>query len=251
MNMKKVISIMQPTYMPWMGYFSMIDQVDEFVFLDSVQLVNRSWQVRNKIKYNDEEKMLTIPIKKEQSRNNRLIYNTAYSGIEWKERHLGIIKQAYIKAQFFSEVMPFIVALYNREYESVGHFNENVIMALSRRIGIDTPFYFAREMDIVGHKDELLVKICKEREADTYLSALGSATYIEAMSPAGEFGKNGMELLYLNYEHPIYCQLGREFIPYIGIFDLLFNEGFDVALDIIRSGIRKNYSSLEIRRMAD
>ena len=84
------------------------------------------------------------------------------------------------------------------------------------------------------------------------LTAVGGNEHdIEAMSPAGEFGKNGMELLYLNYEHPIYCQLGREFIPYIGIFDLLFNEGFDVALDIIRSGIRKNYSSLEIRRMAD
>lgn len=237
--------------MPWMGYFAMIDQADEFVFLDSVQLVSRSWQVRNKIKYNDEEKMLTIPIKKEKSRDDRLIYNTAYSGNEWKESHLGIIKQAYIKARFFSEVMPFIEELYNREYESVGHFNENVIMALSRRIGIGTPFYFAREMDIVGHKDELLVKICKKREADTYLSALGSAAYIEAMSPAGEFGKNGMELLYLNYEHPIYSQLGREFIPYIGIFDLLFNEGFDVALDIIRSGTRKNYSSFEIRRMVD
>ena len=62
--MKKMIAIMQPTYMPWMGYFSMIDQAEAFVFLDNVQLVGRSWQVRNKIKLNDQEKMLTIPIDK-------------------------------------------------------------------------------------------------------------------------------------------------------------------------------------------
>ena len=60
--MGKIVAIMQPTYMPWLGYFSMIDQVDEFIFLDNVQLVDRSWQVRNKIKFNEKEKMINIPV---------------------------------------------------------------------------------------------------------------------------------------------------------------------------------------------
>lgn len=83
--MKKMIAIMQPTYMPWMGYFSMIDQAEAFVFLDNVQLVGRSWQVRNKIKLNDQEKMLSIPIDKSIGRDQRMIYNTPYSDETWKK----------------------------------------------------------------------------------------------------------------------------------------------------------------------
>ncbi len=235
--------------MPWLGYFSMIDQVDEFVFLDNVQLVGRSWQVRNKIKYEDAEKILTIPINKDKHRDDRLINNTSYSGIEWKKSHLGTIHLAYSKSAYHKEVMPFLEELYSLDYNSIGKMNENIISSTCKKIGIQTPLLCSTEMNVDGHKDSLLVNICKKRNADAYLSAQGSAAYIEASIPAGEFGKSGIELYYLNYNHPEYLQIGKRFIPYIGIYDLLFNVGFDSALEIIRSGRRDNIPSEDFRRL--
>lgn len=247
--MGKLIGIMQPTYMPWLGYFSMIDQVDEFVFLDNVQLVSRSWQVRNKIKYNGAEKILSIPVHKEKSREERYIFNTPYSGSEWKIKHLNIIAQAYRKSPYFKCVMSFLRDIYNADYDSIGGFNSTVISEICKKIGITTDLLHSSSLGVTGHKDKLLVEICKKRRAEAYLSAQGSATYIESDSPSGEFGRNGIELFYLNYEHPIYRQLGSEFLPFIGIYDLLFNEGFQQALNIIKCGARLNYSSNEFREL--
>lgn len=246
--MKKMIAIMQPTYMPWMGYFSMIDQVDTFVFLDNVQLAGRSWQVRNKIKWNDQEKMLTIPIDKSVGRDDRMIYNTPYMDETWKRSHLGTIQQAYRKSPFYSDVMGFLNALYDKEYHSIGNMNITLISEICKRIGIDTPMYSASELQANGHKDSLLVEICQVLKADAYLSAQGSAAYIEKDTAGGEFSKQAIELFYLNYEHPIYRQQGDVFIPYIGIYDLLFNVGPEEALVYIRKGNRQNYTCEEYRR---
>ena len=204
---RKIIAIMQPTYMPWMGYFSMIDQVDEFVFLDSVQLVGRSWQVRNKIKYNNQEKMLTIPADKSHNRNERIIASTSYAGETWKNGHLEMIKQAYRKSPFYSEVVEFLNRLYSKTYPSIGNLNATFIVEICRRIGIRTPFFFSSEFDISSHKDKLL-----------------------------------------NYEHPEYRQEGEGFIPYIGIYDLLFNVGFSESLTYIQEGNRENYTCAEYRK---
>ena len=191
---RKIIAIMQPTYMPWMGYFSMIDRVDEFVFLDMVQLVGRSWQVRN--------------------------------------------KTAYKKAPFFVQVFPFLSALYEVRAESVGAFNSMLIQAVAQKIGIVTPFVSA--FQVMGQaeekKDSLLAAICEKRGAACYLSAPGSAAYIEKDCPGGAFAKSGIELYYHHYIHPQYRQEGNAFLSHIGIYDLLFNEGFERALPIIRSG---------------
>lgn len=245
--MKKMIGIMQPTYMPWMGYFSMIDQTDAFVFLDNVQLAGRSWQVRNKIKLNDKEKMLTIPVDKSVNRDERMINNTPYMGEAWKGSHLETIRQAYRKSPFYKEVMGFLEPLYQEKYGSIGESNIVLTAKICRRIGIDTLMYLASDLQVSGHKDELLVGICQALNADSYLSAQGSAAYIEKDTAGGAFAKQGIELLYLNYEHPEYRQQGESFIPYIGIYDLLFNVGFDKALVYIRKGNRENYGYKEYR----
>lgn len=246
--MKKIIAIMQPTYMPWMGYFSMIDQVDEFVFLDNVQLVGRSWQVRNKIKFDEQEKMLTVPIDKSVNRESRMINNTLYDGEEWKDRHLGMIRQSYRKSPFYCEVMKFLDALYLKTYSSIGDMNIDFISEICRRTGIKTPLSTSSGLSVNGHKDDLLVGICKCLKADSYLSAQGSAVYIEKDMVGGEFIRQGINLFYLNYEHPQYQQQGKEFIPYIGIYDLLFNVGFHEALVYIHKGNRINYTCEEYRR---
>lgn len=241
----KMIAIMQPTYMPWIGYFSMIDKVDEFVFLDMVQLSGRSWQVRNKIKLNGAEKLLTIPVRKDKPREERLINQCQYMGEEWKRSHLDTVKTAYGKAPYFSQVFPFLCTLYTPKAESIGAFNCRLIREIAEKIGICTPFISAFELmgKAQEKKDSLLAAICERRSADCYLSAPGSAAYIEKDSPGGAFAKKGIRLSYHHYIHPQYRQAGNAFISHIGIYDLLFNEGFERALPIIRSGNRAGAES--------
>lgn len=234
----RTIAIMQPTYMPWLGYFAMIDKVQCFVFLDDVQIVKRSWQVRNKIKQNDKELMLTIPILKEQNRDNMLINNTKYNeATDWKNKHLTSIRHSYSKSKYFCEVYNFIEQLYLFDYSSIGELNLNIVVEICRRIGINTKIVKSSNLNKSdGRKDELLSNICEALNAKIYLSAQGSAKYIEDETPGGEFIKRGINLFYQNYSHPIYSQLGNKFISHMGIYDLLFNEGFENALEIIRSG---------------
>lgn len=246
--MGKIVAIMQPTYMPWLGYFSMIDQVDEFIFLDNVQLVDRSWQVRNKIKFNEKEKMLTIPVDHSIDRNQRYICVAKYVDNDWKVRHLATIKQAYSKARYYGEVFSFLKEIYDREYISLGDFTINLIIEISNKIGIKTVFQRSSQYDISGHKDELLANICRKVDADVYLSAQGSAAYIEQDMPGGQIEAHGIRLLYHNYNHPHYTQMGSQFISHLGIYDLLFNEGWSSALNIIKQGNLPNYTYFDFRK---
>lgn len=243
-------AIMQPTYIPWIGYFSMIDKVDLFVFLDDVQLVKRSWQVRNKIKSNGKELLLTIPIAKDKKRNEMLINNTSYCKNEnWKEKHLKSITHSYSKAEYYDDVYPFIEKIYWRnDHFSISQFNIDIIESICEKIGISTRLvHSSNVIKEKGKKDELLANICEALNAGCFLSAQGAVPYIEQKSPGGEFTKRNIELFYHMYNHPIYPQLGKEFISHIGIFDLLFNTGLDRALEIIRSGNEKDLLYLEYR----
>lgn len=234
-------AIMQPTYMPWLGYFSMIDQVDVFVFLDDVQLTKRSWQVRNKLKSNDTELMLTIPVKSSEDKARIKINNADLDETSgWRESHLKSIKFNYSGSPYFTEVYTFIENLYSRPYTKLSEFNINFIKEICRKIGIDTTLINSSDIHTkFGTKDLMLASICVAVGADEYLAAIGSAKYIERYSPGGEIIKNSIDLYYQAYEHPIYFQKGN-FVSHLGILDLLFNEGFRKSIDIIRSGRREN-----------
>ena len=232
------IAIMQPTFNPWLGFFDMIDQSDAFVLYDDVQLARRSWQVRNRIKTNNGELFLTIPVKKTKHRDDLLIMDAQINEEEkWRKKHLGSLSNTYRKAPFFNEVYPFLEEYYGLNIQTLGYFNGRLIKAISERIGITTDFLFSSEMDgLIGQKDIRLLSICKQLGASTYLSAQGSAIYIESERQGGELGAAGIEVIYHFYDHPEYPQLHGDFISHLGIFDLLFNIGFDEALDVIRKG---------------
>lgn len=237
-------AIMQPTYFPWLGYFAMIDSVDVFVFLDSVQLVKRSWQVRNRIKQNDRELMLAIPVHTD-CRDTR-ICDALIVETQWKDKHLKTIAQSYAKTPYYDEIMPLINKVFSIKNNNLASFNESIIVEISDYLGIETKFYKSSELkELEGTKDQLLVNICKALEINTYLSARGSADYIERDNEAGAFADSGIVLEYQNYNHPTYNQVGKEFLPYMCIVDALFNCGKQ-TIEIIRSGNKEPLTSKEI-----
>lgn len=243
-------AIMQPTFLPWIGYFDLIDQVDNFVFYDDVQLARRSWQIRNRIKSSNGELYLTIPIKKSKSRDDLLICESEISYEEkWQNKHLKSIESSYRKAAHFTAVFEFLVAQYESKHHLLSQFNESFIKNVAENLGIKTTFLTSSSLEgIEGAKDARLAAICKKINSTMYLSPQGSADYIEALSAGGELYRQNIELYYHFYEHPKYTQLYPDFIPYMSILDLLFNEGFENALDIIRTGRKDKVYFLEFRK---
>lgn len=244
-----IAAIMQPTFIPWLGYFDMIDKVDHFVFLDSVQLAKRSWQVRNKIKTAQGEHFVTIPITKSKSRDELLIKDALINyTTQWDTKFLKLLTHSYGKAKHFQETYAFLSDLIAQQPVCLTELTTAIIEGIAQKIGITTTFSYSSALNCAGSKDELLVNIVKELGADQYLSAQGSAVYIEQDSPGGFFTKNDLHLYYHAYEHPTYPQGKSEFISHVGIIDLLFHVGFEQALALIQSGRKEDIPYLIYRK---
>ncbi len=230
---------MQPTYIPWLGYFDLMDCVNSFVFLNDVQWAKWSWQVRNRIKTSQGELFLTVPIKRgRKSRLETSINEAQINDTErWREKHLKSIFVAYRKGRYFDEVFPFLETMIGNKSEMLDDFNMNIISGIARKIGITTAFSRASELENAeGKKDSRLVNMCRAMGCQQYISPQGSAEYIERGDPGGAFAGSGVTLFYQNYRHPVYRQLYGDFLPQMSVIDLMFNEGCKATLPIIRSG---------------
>lgn len=248
--MTKRIAIMQPTFNPWLGYFDMMDKVDEFIYFDDVQLSKQSWQVRNRILTANGELFLIIPVEKSVHFDELLISSAnIHYGRNWVEKHLKNFEAAYRKSQYFKEVYEMLESHYGLNITTLAEFNCSLIESIKNMIGITTKTFRSSAInDITGSKDERLVNICKKQNATMYLSARGSSEYIERLTPGGEFTKNDIELYYHNYCPKNYPQIhSKSFIPYLGVVDLLFNVGFENALEFIRAGRSDDFPYAEFR----
>lgn len=231
----KTIAIMQPTFLPWIGYFALIDRVDEFVFFDHVQFEKRSWQQRNNIKTANGALMLSIPVvskgKQEQLiKDAEILYEGNKSPLD---KIIKSIEMSYTKAPFYKQYADMVFHFFENCPSHIADMNINIIQFICSEIGIKTPFIKSSDKMAEGQKDVLLANICEEQDATHYISPPGSKDYLE---PSSVFNDRGIELSYHYYNHPTYSQLHGDFVPYMCILDLLFNEG-DNSLNIIRQGL--------------
>lgn len=228
-----IVAIMQPTFMPWIGYFAMIDRVDKFVFFDDVQFSKRSWQQRNRIKTSNGELMITLPViskgKKDQEIRHVELSADHYSA----ERVLSTISQNYRKANFYNEYYHEFGEILQTQSRSLCELNISLIEWALKIWGIRTPLLRSSHLKAEGAKADLLADICQKLGAKKYLSAPGSKPYIDESSA---FESKNIEVVYHQYLHPSYRQLWGEFMPYMAMIDLIFNEG-PLGCDILRRGV--------------
>jgi len=247
-----ITAIMQPTFLPWIGYFDLIDRVDTFVFLDDAQVLKRSWGVRNRILAQNGETFLTVPLVGHSQNADCSFANTRIDPApKWRRSHLATIRHAYSKAPFFEPVFELIEQVYEAGHETIGALNMAFIREAADRMGIETEFVQSSTLQgIDGAKDARLLSICRAIGAETYLAAQGSAAYIEQDHASGAFAGSGVELFYHNFDHPLYPQLADTFTSHMSVVDLLMNCGFGSALDIIRSGRREQLTGNALRGLA-
>ncbi len=235
--------IMQPTYLPWAGYLDLMDQSDVFVFLDSVQFDKRSWQQRNRIKCPKGEQMLTVPVLSKGQFYQKINEVRVDPSSDFIEGHIKAVQLNYAKAKYFPKYFDGFARVLRKKHTLLADLNVDLITWFKDILGIQAQLSRSSGLKVEGKKTELLVDICKSVKADHYLSPLGSKVYI---SENNLFEKHGIELSYQNYQPMIYRQLHGEFIPYLSVLDLLFNEG-EQSLAVIRSGRQSN--ALEASRI--
>lgn len=226
----KIISIMQPTFLPWLGYFNMIKKSDIFVFFDDVQVTKRSWQTRNRIKTSSGEHFITIPVKKGNSRS--LIKDCEICIDEkWKDKFFKTLHNSYIKSEHYQSEIDFIKKIFLKDNKKLSDFNSHIIKSICERLEIKTKFIFSSDLNSQGTKDEYLSLICKELNGDQYLSAQGSKQYIE--TGRNFFSEQQINVTYNEYKHPQYKQLYGDFVSHLAIIDAIFNIGIKNIKDII------------------
>jgi len=215
--------IMQPNYIPWSGYFNLIWNSDVFVFLDHVQYTKNEWINRNRIKTKDGWVYLTIPIQTSGKLYQSIAQAEIDNKIDWRGKHWRSLLMNYAKAPYFKEISALCEDVYSQEWKSIGELNIYFIKKILDFLNIKKKILISSEMDFTGHKTDLVIDICKKVQADEYLSPARASVYIEEE----KFKQNNIKLIYQTYSdnHPVYPQLGGNFISHLSILDLLFNCG--------------------------
>ncbi len=231
---------MQPTYLPWMGYFDLIDQCELFVFLDSLQFEKQSWQQRNRIKTHQGPLWLTLPVHQALGQSVLDVRLTGNSG--WRRKHWTSLEMSYRQAPFWPMYSEQLREIYAREWDSLAELNIHIIEVLCAMLGIVGRFVRSSSLKVDGRKAELLVNLCNLLGAGAYLSPAGSFSYLQNDTL---FEQSGRSVVFQDYAHPRYSQLHGPFLPYLSVLDLLFNAGPD-ALRILRSGRRSNLNMVEM-----
>jgi hypothetical protein len=220
--------ILQPSYIPWRGYFDQINKTDIFVFYDDVQYDKHGWRNRNLIKTPDGKKWLSIPV----YTHGTLEQHTPINQIQitwstpWNEAHFKALKMAYTKAPHFKKYEPLLSEFYGRRDEKLADFNIGFTIALARELGIQhTKFMRSSEMGVTGRGTDRLLTILQKIGSDHYITGPAAKKYLEPE----KFTTAGITLEYMNYDYPEYPQLYPPYDPFVSILDLLFMTGPDAG----------------------
>jgi hypothetical protein len=226
--------ILQPSYIPWRGYFHQIYKADVFVFYDDVQYDKHGWRNRNRIKTHQGVQWLTIPVHARGAPvNHTPIHQILIDQRQpWNRKHWQTLAQSYGKAPFFDRYATLLQGFYVNPPLLLADLTINLTVALSRELGIHhTRFLRSSELPAGGAKTERLVQILTALGADHYISGPSARTYIDKAL----FNSVGITLEYMEYNYPEYEQLYPPYDPQVSILDLLFMVGPDALSYIIGS----------------
>ena len=226
------VAIMQPTYLPWLGYFALMDQVDVFVLLDSVQFERAGWQQRNRIKGPSGPQLLTVPVLKKGLRDQLISDVRINTGTRFPEDHVRAIENCYARAPYIDTYAVGLTEILRRPYERLANLTIDLIEWLSGQLGITTRCVLGSSLGAGGRKADLLADMCHKLGADTYVSPPGAQGYIDE---SDAFDRLGIPVITNTYKHPNYSQLHGPFVSHLSVVDLLFNVGSD-SLALVRRG---------------
>ena len=230
-----ILGASQPAFLPWGGYFGLIDYVDDFVFIDHVQFDRRSRQQRNTIKINNNQHYLTVPVLSKNKRNQRINDVLIDSKVNFYKNHIETIKHNYSKTKYFHKYSNDVFKIYEKKHSKLFDLNVDLIIHFCKVLKISSNFNFSSNLDVSNYsKQELILEICKKKKCSDYISTVGSKDYL---SDLHKFNENQINVKFYEFFGKKYNQNGNIFIKNLSILDIIFNLGDD-ALSYIRESFK-------------
>lgn len=229
----KRVGILQSNYIPWKGYFDLMDRCDEFVILDDVQFTRRDWRNRNRVKTPQGLKWLTIPVDS-RGKYSQLIRETRISDGDWPKAHWRLIQQCYGQAPFFKHLRDQIGDCYRcaEDLTLLSDVNILFIKMIRELLGIKAVVSCSTQYESCRQKSDRILDICVQAGGTEYLSGPAAKDYLVVK----DFEDAGIEVQWMDYgAYPEYPQRFEGFEHAVSILDLLFNTGTD-ASEYWRSG---------------
>jgi hypothetical protein len=215
-----IVSIHQPQYIPWIPYFSKIQQSDVFVLLDDVQYQKNGLQNRNYILTQNGTVRLTLSVK---GSFGYKINQMVLSDINDLKKHLKTMELTYKRASFFNDFMPRLSEIYNKDYKLLEEFCSDLIIFMCNYMEIKTKIIKASSLQKHGEKSELILSICQNLNATSYLTGNGGLNYLDKNS----FDNANIKINLMDYKFLEYSQINNQgqFTKELSVIDLLFNVG--------------------------
>ena len=226
--------VLQPGYLPWLGFFDQMQRADVFVLYDDVQFDKNGWGNRNRIKSpSGEPHWLTVPVRID-SLNQKINETKIDNRQPWARKHIGTIRQFYAKAPYLNQYLPALESLLiEREWEYLVDLDLAVIELLRSWLGIERQILRSSQLEIAGERSQRLLNMCLHFGARCYLSGDAAKAYLDLQS----FADHGIQVEWQEYQHPVYQQQHGQFVPFLSVVDLLLNCG-EKSASIIAHGSR-------------
>lgn len=221
--MKKIVAIHQPNFFPWLGYFDKIASSDEFIILDDVQFPKGDYVNRVKLLVAGDGRWITAPVKHDLQGKIKINEMSFDDRPPWRKKMIKTIEANYRKKEFYHENAEFIYALISNSNSNIAEYNTANILELINYLGLQKhKIILASDFNVTTTSTQRIIDLVKMCDANTYLSGGGASGYQE--DPL--YAENGIELVYQNYQHPIYEQKNKVgFIKGLSIIDALMNIG--------------------------
>ena len=215
------VGIMQPYFLPYIGYWQLINAVDVFVIYDNIQYTKKGWINRNRVLNDGKDVYITIPIEKDSDYLN--VVERKISNDFNKIKLLNQIKEYYKKAPNFSNSIILFEEIIMHDERNLFEFILNSIKVICNKLEIKTQIQISSKIEI-DHKlkgKDKVISICKALNANKYINAIGGAD----LYSKDDFNKVGIELSFLETKIKPYKQFKNEFVPYLSLLDvMMFND---------------------------
>jgi hypothetical protein len=221
------LAVMQPYFFPYIGYFQLINEADEFVIYDNIEFTKKGWINRNRILVNGKDAYITLPLRKD---SDYLDVRGRYLADTWtaeRSKMLNRIRESYRRAPQYNRVYPVIENAILFEDRNLFNFILHSLCQINGYLGISTSVVISStiEMNHELKAGEKVIELCKARGADSYLNPIGG---IELYSRE-TFKNAGIGLQFLKSDYHSYKQFNNEFIPWLSIIDvMMFNDGEEI-----------------------
>ncbi|RIV21240.1 hypothetical protein DYU11_17620 [Fibrisoma montanum] len=219
------LAIMQPYFLPYIGYMQLMNAVDTFVLYDDVSFINRGWINRNKLLINGQEYMFTVPLK-DASQNKRINEVRLADDPKWRSKLLKTIEQGYRKAPYYGTVLPITEKIINFDTDSIAGLIHNSLVELNQYLGLSTTLVPTSTTynNTPLKAQERILDICRQENATRYINPVGGMELYDKPT----FAEAGIELFFIKARRVEYQQFSRnqaDFIPWLSILDILmFND---------------------------